>query len=81
MKLKPTIRRELAIRHRYGPDIARGRFVFVSYDGDPDTGGKLIAVCATAGEARWAYRAARDAEWHADYAVQLAAMVKGLKGR
>jgi hypothetical protein len=50
MKVKPTVRRELATRHRYGPDIARGPYVYVAYDGD-----KLVAVAATAGEARKLY--------------------------
>ncbi|HSZ03070.1 MAG TPA: hypothetical protein VK788_26475 [Terriglobales bacterium] len=50
MQVKPTVRRELATAHRYGPDIARGPYVYVAYDGD-----KLIAVAATAGEARKLY--------------------------
>jgi hypothetical protein len=55
MQVKPIVRRELATRHRYGPDIARGPYVYVAYDADPDTGGKLVAVAATAGEARKLY--------------------------
>jgi hypothetical protein len=57
MQLKPTIRRELATAHRYGKDIARGPYVYCCYDGD-----RLVAVAATAGEARKLYKAVRDEE-------------------
>lgn len=57
MQWKPTVRRELATRHRYGQDIARGPYVYVAYDAD-----RLVAVAATAGEARKLYREAARAE-------------------
>jgi hypothetical protein len=56
MQPKPDVRRELATAHRYGPDIARGPYVYVAYDRD-----KLIVIAATAGEARKLYRKVRAA--------------------
>jgi hypothetical protein len=37
----------------YGPNITRGKYVFGCYDGE-----RLIAIAATAGEARRIYRKA-----------------------
>jgi hypothetical protein len=56
MKGTPKIVKEPAANHRYGLDIARGPYVYVAYDGD-----KLVAVAATAGEARRLYAKAWSA--------------------
>jgi hypothetical protein len=57
MQLKPTIRKQRADSVRYGPNIARGPYVYCAYDAD-----KLIAVGATVDEARRNYRRAWAAE-------------------
>jgi hypothetical protein len=52
MQLKPTIRKQPADSVPYGPDISRrGGYVYCAYDGE-----RLIAVAATAPEARRKYR-------------------------
>jgi len=53
MQLKPTIRKEPASQHRYGPDMARHGSVFAAYDGE-----RLVCYAGTAGEARRLYRKA-----------------------
>jgi hypothetical protein len=54
MQLKPTIRKQPADSVPYGPDITRrGGYVYCAYDGE-----RLIAVAATAPEARRNYRRA-----------------------
>jgi YD repeat-containing protein len=50
----PTVRKVPADSVRYGDSISRnGSSVWAAYDGS----GRLICVCATAGEARRKYRA------------------------
>jgi len=52
MQVKPTIRKERADLHRYGKDVSRrGNYVFAAYSPD----GKLVAIAATAKEARRLY--------------------------
>ena len=54
MQMKPTIRKQPAESVPYGPDISRrGGYVYCAYDGE-----RLIAVAATAPEARRKYRKA-----------------------
>jgi len=50
MQNKPTIRKERAELHTYGPDMARHGSVYVAYDGE-----KLVCYAATAGAARKLY--------------------------
>ena len=51
MMLMPTIRKQRADSVPYGPDIARGPYVYCAYDGEV-----LIAVGATVDEAKRKYR-------------------------
>lgn len=54
MQMKPTIRKQPAGSVLFGPEISRrGGYVYCAYDGD-----RLIAVAATAPEARCKYRKA-----------------------
>jgi hypothetical protein len=49
-----TIRKEPAAEHRYGKDVSRhGDYVYAAYDGD-----NVVAIGATAKEARRKYKAA-----------------------
>jgi hypothetical protein len=52
MQYPPTIRKEPADRHTYGPDMARHGSVYCAYDGE-----RLVCYAGTAGEARKLYRA------------------------
>jgi hypothetical protein len=51
MQPKPKIVKEPAANHRYGKDIARHGYVYAAYSPD----GKLVAIAATAKEARRLY--------------------------
>ena len=50
MQKVPTIRKEPADRHTYGPDMARHGSVYCAYDGE-----RLVCYAGTAGEARRQY--------------------------
>jgi len=53
MRWTPKIVKEPAVNHRYGKDISRrADYVYAAYSPD----GKLVAVAATAKEARRIYR-------------------------
>jgi len=55
MQKIPTIRKEPAGNHRYGPDMTLHGSVYCAYDGE-----RLVCYAATAGEARRKYA---KAEW------------------
>jgi hypothetical protein len=58
MQLKPIIRKVRPHEVRYGPDIARGPWVWCAFDAD-----KLVCVGATAREARRKYHAIWHKRW------------------